>query len=67
MPASPWATDVYIFAAVAPMFIWDVVRNGRVHEAYRIWLAIYLPAAALVTFAWDKPWWHATAQRIMGV
>jgi hypothetical protein len=67
MPASPWATDVYILAAVAPMFIWDVVRNGRVHEAYRIWLAIYLPAAALVTFAWDKPWWHATAQRIMGV
>lgn len=67
MPASPWATDVYILAAIAPMFIWDVVRNKRVHEAYRIWLAIYLPMAALVTFAWDKPWWHSTAQRIMGV
>jgi hypothetical protein len=67
MPVSPWATDLYVLAAVAPMFIWDLVRNQRVHEAYRIWLAIYLPVAMFVTFAWDKPWWHATAQRIMGV
>jgi hypothetical protein len=67
MPVSPWATDAYILAAIAPMFIWDVIRNRRVHEAYVIWLAIYLPVAALVTFAWDKPWWHASAERIMGV
>ena len=67
MPVSPWATDLYILAAVAPMFVWDLVRNQRVHEAYKIWLTIYLPVAAFVTFAWDKPWWHVTAQRIMGV
>lgn len=67
MPASPWTTDAYILAAVAPMFIWDLVRNRRVHQAYVVWLAIYLPVAALVAFAWDKPWWHTTAQRIMGV
>ena len=29
--------------AVAPMFIWDVVRNRRIHEAYLIWLAVALP------------------------
>ena len=67
MPASPWAGDAYILAAVAPMFIWDVVRNKRVHEAYWLWLGIYIPVAVLVTMLWDKPWWHATAQRIMGV
>jgi hypothetical protein len=67
LPASPWATDLYILAAVSPMFAWDLVRNQRVHEAYKIWLTIYLPVAAFVTFAWDKPWWHVTAQRIMGV
>lgn len=67
MPASPWATDAYILLAVAPMFVWDLLRNRRVHEAYKVWLAIYLPVVALVTYSWDKPWWHATAQRIMGV
>jgi hypothetical protein len=67
MPASPVATDLYILAAVAPMLVWDVMRNRRLHEAYWIWLAIYLPAASLVAFLWDKPYWHATARRIMGV
>ncbi|MBN8816581.1 MAG: hypothetical protein J0J06_14185 [Sphingomonas sp.] len=67
MPASPWATDLYILLAVSPMFVWDLVRNRRVHEAYTVWLAIYLPVAALVAFAWDKPWWHAAAERMMGV
>jgi hypothetical protein len=67
MPALPWTTDAYILLAVAPMFAWDMVRNRRVHEAYKLWLAIYLPVVLLVNFAWDKPWWHSTAQRIMGV
>jgi hypothetical protein len=67
MPASPIATDLYILAAVAPMFVWDVVRNRRVHEAYRIWAAIYFPVAALVTVLWDKPYWHAAARAIMRV
>jgi hypothetical protein len=67
MPHSPWVTTVYLLLAVSPMFVWDLVRNRRVHEAYKLWLAIYLPVVALVNFAWDKPWWHATAERIMGV
>jgi hypothetical protein len=67
MPASPIASHIYIIAAVAPMFVWDLVRNRRVHEAYAIWAAIYVPVVALVAVVWDKPWWHATAQRIMGV
>jgi hypothetical protein len=49
------------------MFIWDVVRNRRVHEAYWIWAAFYVPVAALVSVLWDKPYWHAAAQAIMGV
>lgn len=67
MPVLPWATDVYILLAIAPMFVWDVMRNRRVHEAYRLWAAIYLPVVLLVNFAWDKPWWHAAAQRMMRV
>ena len=67
MPASPWTTYLYILAALSPMFVWDVIRNRQVHEAYRIWLAIYIPVALIVTAAWDKPWWHAAARQIMGV
>jgi hypothetical protein len=67
MPVSPVSSSLYIVAAVAPMFVWDVVRNRRVHEAYWIWAAFYVPVTALVTVLWDKPYWHAAAQAIMGV
>jgi hypothetical protein len=67
LPANPWATDLWILAAVSPMFVWDLVRNRTVHEAYRIWLAIYVPVAVTVAVLWDKPLWHSTAQAIMRV
>jgi len=67
LPASPVATDLYILLAVSPLFVWDVVRNRRVHEAYLIWLAINLPVALLVYSLWDTPWWHATARAMLGV
>ena len=61
------ATDGYILLAVSPLFVWDVIRNRRVHEAYWMWLGIYLPASLVMYRLWDTPGWHATAQRIMGV
>jgi hypothetical protein len=67
IPASAIGTDLYIVASVAPLFLWDVVRNRRVHEAYWIWLGISLPFCLVVYKLWDTPWWHATAPRIMGV
>ena len=67
LPANPWSTDFYILLALSPMFAWDVVRNRKVHEAYGIWLAIYVPVSLLVDVLWDKPWWHAAARTIMRV
>jgi hypothetical protein len=67
LPASPVGTDLWIVAVLAPLFAWDVIRNRRVHEAYLIWLAVYVPAALLAYSLWDKPWWHATARQILGV
>jgi hypothetical protein len=67
LPASPAATDLYILAAVSPLFVWDIVRNRRVHEAYWIWLGINIPVCLLVYRLWDTAWWHATARAIMGV
>lgn len=67
MPASPLANDLYILLAVAPMFLWDVIRNRRIHEAYKIWFPAFVLVAAAVNVAWDTPWWHATAKAIMRV
>jgi hypothetical protein len=67
LPGSPLATDLYILAAVSPLFAWDLIRNRRVHEAYLIWLGVNLPVALILYSAWDRPWWHATAHQIMGV
>jgi hypothetical protein len=67
IPASAVGTDLYILAAVSPLFVWDVVRNRRVHEAYWIWLGISLPFCAIVYSLWNTPWWLATAPKLMGV
>ena len=67
MPASNLGADFWVLLAVSPMFVWDVVRNKRVHEAYWVWLGISLPFALFTLAAWDTPWWHATARAIMGV
>lgn len=67
MPGSPISLQLYVLLAVSPMFAWDVIRNRRVHEAYWIWLAVYVPASVLINFLWDTPAWHATARHIMGV
>ena len=53
--------------AIAPMFVWDVIRNRRVHEAYKIWFPVFVAVSATVDLLWDKPWWHATAKAIMRV
>jgi hypothetical protein len=67
LPANPWATDLWIIVALAPMLVWDVLRNRKVHEAYWIWLAIYVPACLAVDFLWEKPAWHAIARYILRV
>jgi hypothetical protein len=67
MPASPLSINLFILVAIAPMFVWDVIRNRRVHEAYKIWLPIFAAVVIAVNLLWDKPWWHATAKAIMRV
>ena len=67
LPANPVASDFYVLLAIAPMFVWDVIRNGRVHAAYRIWFPVFVAVSATVDLLWDKPLWHATAKAIMRV
>ncbi len=67
LPDSPISPDLYTLLAVSPMFVWDLIRNRRVHPAYVIWLAINVPFAIAVHGLWDTPWWHATARTMMGI
>jgi hypothetical protein len=66
MPGSPFSIDAFILVALAPMFLWDIFRNRRVHEAYWIWLLVNASIALPVYSLWDTPWWHATARQILG-
>ena len=67
MPHSPASIQIFQLLALAPLFIWDLLRNRRIHRAYLVLAAAYVPVSLLVDMVWDTPWWHATAHRIMGV
>lgn len=67
MPARPLSPDLYVLLAIAPMFLWDVFRNRRVHRAYWVWLAVAAPFTVAVHALWDTPYWHAAVKRLMGV
>ena len=67
LPVSPVSPDLYTLVAVAPMFLWDVLRNRSLHRAYVIWIAVNIPFAVAVHGLWDTPMWHQTARQIMGV
>jgi hypothetical protein len=66
LPGSPLTPDLYTLVAISPMFLWDLARNGRVHRAYWIWLAVNIPFAVAVHGLWDTAWWHAASRQLMG-
>jgi len=66
LPASPIGPDFWTLVAVSPMFVWDVLRNRRVHRAYWIWLAVNVPFAIAVHGLWNSQGWHAFVPRMMG-
>jgi hypothetical protein len=67
LPDRPISSDLYVLMAIAPMFLWDIFRNRRVHRAYWVWLAVAAPLTIAVHALWGTPVWHATAKRLMGV
>lgn len=67
LPENPLSPDLYVLLAVAPMFIWDLLRSHSVHKAYWIWLAFMVPSSILIHMLWDTEWWHATAPRLVGL
>jgi hypothetical protein len=61
------AIDLYPALLLLPMIVWDLARNKRVHQAYVIWLAIYLPVTAAYHLLVGTPEWHSAARTMMGV
>jgi len=52
--------------AMAPLFLWDVLRHRSVHRAYRVWIGLFLPFAIATFVLWDTAGWHAFAARLLG-
>ena len=67
LPASAIATDLYVALAMAPMLVWDVLRNRALHPAYQLWLPVYVAASLAVNLLWDTAWWHSAAHAVMRV
>jgi len=67
MPETPLGPFLYILLAVAPMFIWDLLRTRKVHKAYSLWLAGFLPSSVLIYLLWNTDWWQVTAARLVGL
>lgn len=61
MPASPWTAEFWPLFCIAPMFLWDLYRQGTIHRAYWIYAAIQIPAAIAMNLLWGSEWWHSVA------
>jgi hypothetical protein len=66
LPVSPISPDLYTLLWILPMFCWDLVRLGRVHSAYGVALAVWLPATIVVQTLWGTAWWQAFGPTILG-
>ena len=66
LPVSPITPDLFTLVAISPMFVWDVLRNHRVHRAYWIWLGVNVPFAIAVHGLWGTEAWQAFVPRMMG-
>lgn len=66
MPGSPLSLDLWGLVLVLPVLVWDALRLGRMHRAFVIGFAIWLPASIGVQLAWGTEWWQALVPRIFG-
>ncbi|MFN2098706.1 hypothetical protein [Altererythrobacter sp. MF3-039] len=66
MPESSISVPLYTFLWIAPMFLWDLHRQRKVHPAYWIFLAVYLPLALIGQLLWNTPFWLSTVPGLLG-
>jgi len=66
-PESALSPVLYTVLWISPMLAWDLIRHKRLHKAYIIWFAIFIPVATVAVNIWWTPWWVGTVERVMGV
>jgi hypothetical protein len=67
MPHSSLSLDMYILLAILPMFAWDLVRKGRIHKAYVVWMIGYVALSIPLYLLWNSAWWHSIAPHLVGL
>ena len=65
-PEGALSVSLYPQLVIAPMFLWDLYRLGRIHSAYWIYLAVFIPLAVAKEILWGSDWWLATVPSLMG-
>lgn len=65
MPESGWTIEFWPLFLIAPMFLWDLYRQKKIHSAYWIYAAIMIPSGALVNLLWGSEWWQSVAPGLL--
>jgi hypothetical protein len=58
---------VYQLLLLAPAVVYDLVRFGRVHRAYVIGVALFLPFAVATHVLWDHEGWRRAVGALFGL
>lgn len=66
MPESSISLDLWTLAWIAPMFLWDLYRQRRIHRVYLVWLALWLPTTIAVHLLWNSDWWLSRVPGLLG-
>ncbi len=66
-PANYYSQDAYVLLWLAPLFLWDIYRQGRVHRVYVVAFCVWLPFAAVLHSLWGSPLWQNYVPHLFGV
>ncbi|WP_427968565.1 hypothetical protein [Altererythrobacter sp.] len=65
LPESTLTVELWPLFVIAPMFLWDLYRQKKIHRAYWIYAAIMVPGAIITSLLWGSPWWHEFAPQYL--
>jgi hypothetical protein len=65
-PVSYLAIHIYLLLLLVPALIYDRVRLGRIHRAWRWGLLLFLPWVVATEFVWDTDWWMNFGPALVG-
>lgn len=66
-PMSPIGSEAYVLLLIAPIFLWDLYRLGRVRRAYLVWFGLFATTSIAVNLLWNSVWWQGFVPKLMAV